>query len=120
VDAKKLGEFRRELEAMLMRLTGDIDGMIGAVRDEYQVPGEHDARPSQTVDRQVVVEQNEEILRRDVRAALDRIDAGSFGTCPSCGRSISAERLRAIPYATFCVECQEQQEAEERAVSTQP
>jgi DnaK suppressor protein len=114
VDAKKRDEFRRELEEMLQRLSGEIDRMVTAVRDEYQVPGEHDARPSQTVDKQVELEQNEEELHRRVRAALDRIEAGSFGNCESCGHPIPVERLRVIPYATFCVVCQERQEGKSK------
>jgi DnaK suppressor protein len=102
---------------MLQRLTGEIDRIVDATRDEYQVPGEHDARPSQTIDRQVNLEQNEEALHEAVRAALGRIEAGTFGTCEKCGRAISAERLRAAPYAALCVECQERQEAQQAAAA---
>jgi DnaK suppressor protein len=89
--------------------------MIDAVRDEYQIPGEHDAKPSQTVDRQVVVEQNEESLVTAIHAALARIEAGTFGTCENCGREISLERLKAVPYAACCAPCQQRKEAEEAA-----
>jgi DnaK suppressor protein len=113
VEAKKLREYRRELEEIRNRLAEEIDHIVDATRDEYQVPGEHDARPSQTVDRQVYLEQNEEALHEAVRAALARIEAGTFGDCESCGQPISSERLSAIPYAVFCVKCQARHEAQQ-------
>ncbi len=39
--------------------------------------------------------------------ALHRIDAGSYGTCTSCGEKIPAARLRAKPEAIRCVRCQD-------------
>jgi DnaK suppressor protein len=40
----------------------------------------------------------------DVDRALERLEAGAFGTCEACGRAIDADRLRARPAARFCVE----------------
>ena len=45
--------------------------------------------------------------RRDVVAALDRIEAGTFGTCERCGNQIPEERLEARPTATLCVACKQ-------------
>jgi len=47
-------------------------------------------------------------LLHNVRAALDRIADGSYGACFECEEEISHKRLRAIPWATFCIDCQEQ------------
>ena len=44
---------------------------------------------------------------RDARAALRRIEAGSFGTCQECEGNIHPKRLAAVPWATFCIRCQE-------------
>jgi RNA polymerase-binding transcription factor DksA len=41
----------------------------------------------------------------DIDAALARMDAGTYGRCESCGRSIPVERLEAIAHARFCVAC---------------
>jgi RNA polymerase-binding transcription factor DksA len=43
---------------------------------------------------------------RDIEAALRRIQRGSYGRCPRCGRTISVERLRALPMALLCGGCQ--------------
>jgi RNA polymerase-binding transcription factor DksA len=40
-----------------------------------------------------------------IRAALGRIDDGSYGECAKCGDDISYERLRAVPTAVFCRTC---------------
>lgn len=42
---------------------------------------------------------------RMIAAALDRIEAGSFGTCARCGAEIEPERLDAVPYTPFCRTC---------------
>jgi DnaK suppressor protein len=44
---------------------------------------------------------------RNARAALGRIHDGSFGTCLRCGEDIHPRRLTAVPWAAFCIHCQE-------------
>jgi len=44
---------------------------------------------------------------RNARAALRRIEEGSFGTCQQCDDDIHPKRLAAVPSATFCIRCQE-------------
>jgi DnaK suppressor protein len=46
-------------------------------------------------------------LLRNVRAALRRIDEGSFGVCLHCEEDINPKRLHAVPWAAFCIQCQE-------------
>jgi DnaK suppressor protein len=46
-------------------------------------------------------------LLRQVKAALGRIDDGSFGTCAECELAISPRRLVALPWASLCIQCQE-------------
>ncbi|MBV9293980.1 MAG: TraR/DksA family transcriptional regulator [Acidobacteriaceae bacterium] len=47
-------------------------------------------------------------LLRNVRSALRRIEEGSFGTCLHCEEEISPKRLAAVPWAPYCIQCQEQ------------
>lgn len=42
--------------------------------------------------------------------ALRRIDGGDYGECVMCGKDIAVARLEAIPWARYCVDCQEFQE----------
>lgn len=53
-------------------------------------------------------------LTRKLRDALERLEDGTFGTCEECGRDIPLKRLMARPVTTLCIECKEEQEAEER------
>ncbi|MDA3936960.1 MAG: TraR/DksA C4-type zinc finger protein [Actinomycetota bacterium] len=46
-----------------------------------------------------------------VRAALDRMETGSYGVCESCGASIEIGRLQAMPTATLCITCKEAEES---------
>jgi DnaK suppressor protein len=44
---------------------------------------------------------------RDACAALRRIEEGNFGICQECDEYIHLKRLAAVPWATFCIRCQE-------------
>ena len=41
----------------------------------------------------------------EVSAAVDRLDAGAYGECETCGQGIGIERLRLRPYVRTCVGC---------------
>lgn len=45
---------------------------------------------------------------RLVEEALERLEAGDYGVCSACGEPISARRLQAIPWARYCIHCQNQ------------
>jgi DnaK suppressor protein len=44
---------------------------------------------------------------RLVDEALNRLGAGTFGICQACGEPIAAKRLRALPWARYCLTCQD-------------
>ena len=44
---------------------------------------------------------------RNARAALRRIQEGSFGICQGCNDDIAPKRISAVPWAQFCIRCQE-------------
>jgi DnaK suppressor protein len=51
--------------------------------------------------------------------AIQRLEHGTYGTCGDCGNEIAEARLKALPFATLCRDCQEREETlvnEERAV----
>jgi DnaK suppressor protein len=51
----------------------------------------------------------------EVNRALEAMDAGSYGICRDCGEAIAAARLKVLPFATRCVECQARLEDTRRA-----
>jgi DnaK suppressor protein len=50
--------------------------------------------------------------------AIRRLEDGVYGTCADCGEEIAEARLKALPFATLCVRCQEEQEEKEAHVRT--
>ena len=50
------------------------------------------------------VEEDAQAQLRDVEAALQRIEDGTFGTCSVCGKPIPVERLEAVPSTTLCID----------------
>ena len=49
----------------------------------------------------------EKTLLREVEEALVRVKEGTYGVCQECEEPISSKRLQALPWAKFCVRCQE-------------
>jgi len=49
----------------------------------------------------------ESSLLRQVKLALTRIDDGTFGACLHCEEDINPKRLNAVPWAPYCIQCQE-------------
>jgi DnaK suppressor protein len=43
--------------------------------------------------------------------ALDRIQTGGYGVCLECGASIAQKRLQSVPWARFCLSCEQQMES---------
>ncbi len=57
--------------------------------------------------------EREGLLVQKIEAALAKIDAGTYGTCVSCGEDIGSKRLQARPVADLCIDCKSQEEKRE-------
>jgi DnaK suppressor protein len=103
---------RERLEELRGRLREEISRMIEAVQEEERPPGEHErwGIPSETVEKELHLENTEEAIRRAINAALERIEKGTYGKCESCGSQIPRARLDAIPYAAHCLACEQKLE----------
>jgi DnaK suppressor protein len=66
-----------------------------------------------------LMEMESETLRK-IDEALLRLDEGSYGVCSECDESISEMRLKALPFASLCRNCQEQAEESEAARNARP
>jgi len=55
---------------------------------------------------------------RETRAALRRVDDGSFGICMDCEEKINLKRLAAVPWAARCIACQERADREGAATES--
>src|SRR5438105_4528595 len=67
--------------------------------DEVQLAGERELA-IRNLDR-------ESNLLRNVKGALARVADGSYGVCLHCEEEISLKRLNAVPWAAYCIKCQE-------------
>ena len=56
--------------------------------------------------------ERESMMLREVRAALDRIQEGSYGMCLNCDEEIGLRRLNAVPWTPLCIACQERDDLE--------
>ncbi len=101
------GVARRRLDAERARILDEI----GAVEIEPPEPmtyGSQAAAASQVFD-QNRARALQERAQRDlvlVDAALARLDNGAYGVCAACGRPIDPDRLEALPWAMYDLECQ--------------
>ena len=107
----QLNRYRSRLLDLREQLTGAISRMSETVLTDDQPAGEHDRHVSEDSAKELVLEQDEETIRRQVMAALERIDRGAYGVCQECGGPIGLERLDAMPYTPYCVRCERKVEA---------
>ena len=110
-----LDDFKR----ILLHLRGEVTGDIGHLeQDAFAVDGEKASvdNPADIGSENFSQEFSLELLQRDemtlteINEALDRVGNGTFGKCESCQGWIPKERLRAVPYARHCVDCQRKTE----------
>jgi DnaK suppressor protein len=105
VHTERIGfqEILERKEAELVQVLRKRDGIAIETSpdqmDEIQYASERDLA-IQNVD-------HESGVLRQVKAALQRIHDGSFGTCIECDWAISPKRLAAVPWAPRCIQCQE-------------
>ena len=109
-----LEERRREILAQVQEKMRDVraEGGIG------EGQGVLDAAESSEADIQddiefALIQMKSETLNR-IEEALARLDEGTFGNCFECGDEISERRLRALPFAVRCKDCEEARELAER------
>ena len=102
-----------ELEHFKQLLTATLEMMEQPFRkrDEIAVENAPDDidRVQGAVERELAIRQLESNFSRiqSVKLALERIEDGSYGTCLECEQEISPKRLKAVPWASCCVRCQE-------------
>jgi len=111
-------ELRKMLEDRRRQLVYEVQGKIRDGRRDYTKEREVlDDGESSEVDIQdeiefALIEMKAETLKK-IDAALRRIGEGTYGECFECGEEIPAARLRALPFAVRCKDCEEAREAAE-------
>ena len=109
----ELASYRGKLLALRGRLTGDVSSLADeALNSEDEASGNLSHVPIHmadlsTYERELTLGllENKEQTLEEIAAALGRIEQGTFGHCEGCGQAIPKDRLHALPYARYCVEC---------------
>ena len=110
---KELQDYEARLKNLLAMLTGDIDKLEQEALGERGGPQETTAEggaDSYFQEFSLELLQRDESTVREVLSALERIKTGSFGLCESCMNPILKERLKLVPHARNCIECQRKEE----------
>jgi DnaK suppressor protein len=104
--AAEAAELREEID----RAESDIALRLGdAVGDAGDDQADVGAKAFEREHELALTHNARELLVQTERA-LDRIQAGTYGTCESCGEPIGKARLQAFPRATLCVTCKQREE----------
>ena len=111
-------EEREKHRERLLILRKELAGDVSTLRAEGLALGTDGTQDmadeaANTYARQMLLgmSERERAMLREIDAALDRLDDGSFGSCEECGDPIGEARLRVVPHATLCVECKADREA---------
>ena|SRR5579871_3819787 len=107
---------RQNLEARLQEATSH-SGLADSIRVQQAADPIDMTQDAAERDLAVQILDRGSAVARQLRAALERIDGGSYGLCVHCEQEIAAARLRAIPWAESCIRCQEQLEESSLAQS---
>lgn len=114
---ERYDELKRMLEDRRREILNEVQSKIKDVRSEGTASlntGVVDAEETSVSDIQedielALIQMKAETLTR-VNEALERLNAGNYGRCNECGDEISPQRLRALPFAVRCKDCEEARE----------
>jgi len=116
MDKKQLETVRQTLLAEREETLASLGEISGQIRDlsidqgaEAGGVGNHLADDGSSVGEQEtmgVIEDDLQERLKMIDAALARIEDGTYGQCRRCHQQIPTERIEALPFASFCVECQ--------------
>ena len=121
MDEKKTQKFRQRLLEEYQKLIRSINRNRLA-EEEIKLENTEDEGDLATIshNKELLYNLHESDFQRlkSIQEALKRMDRGEYGECVRCGEDINEKRLMAVPWATLCIQCQE--EAEKESASPRP
>jgi DnaK suppressor protein len=121
MDEKKVQKFRQRLLEEYQKLIRSINRNRLA-EEEIKLENTEDEGDLATIShsKELLYNLHESDFQRlkSIQEALRRMDRGEYGECLRCGEDINEKRLMAVPWATLCIQCQE--EAEKESTSPRP
>jgi DnaK suppressor protein len=117
----ELGAYKELLLSLRARLRGDVSQMAKTAlkKSRAESNGDLSTMPihmadigSDNFEQEFTLSlmENEGVTLEQIETSLERIEEGTYGQCEECGVKIPKARLNAVPFATLCVRCAEQQE----------
>lgn len=121
MDSKRYDELKNILEERRREIMSEVQGRMREVRADgagSTVQGVLDAVESSECDIQdeiefALIQMKAETLNK-IDEALRRLEEGTYGYCFECGEEISERRLRALPFAVRCKDCEEAREVKQQ------
>ncbi|HVP42524.1 MAG TPA: TraR/DksA family transcriptional regulator [Terriglobales bacterium] len=111
MDKKKLEQFKKKLEQRQQELRRTVSRNVqdGRAADSEDIAQDIADKAANSYTKEFLFSQssNDRALLARVEEALVRIREGSFGECVNCGDEVNAKRLEAVPWARYCIKCQE-------------
>lgn len=113
-------KFEKEMQKVLLKQRTEL---LNNIKAREQKNTDDDRRDNSSKDdADIVADELEAIKESSMRShdvnrlkalenALGRISQGTYGKCMKCGKKITQERLRAIPWALLCIDCKNETEA---------
>ena len=116
-ETTRYAELKKMLEDRRREIQSEVQSRIKDVRAEGAgglTTGVLDAVETSEADIQediefALIQMKAETLQR-IHEALERLEEGTYGHCYECGEEISPQRLRALPFAVRCKDCEEARE----------
>lgn len=110
MESSEVLRFRRTLELAREEGVRSLDRLGGGTRSvDSDHPKDVGDRGITSLSEESLFQQSRErrLMVRMIEAALARIQQGIFGVCGTCGEEINSRRLDALPWAEYCLRCQE-------------
>src|SRR5499426_1411922 len=109
-----LEERRREIQAEVQGKMRDVRaaGEVGKLNDVFDAVESSEADIQEDIEF-ALIQMKSETLNK-INDALARLEHGDYGYCFECGEEIAEKRLRALPFAVRCKDCEEAREVAER------
>lgn len=107
----KYATYKKILERKAEEVRGSLTAQKAAqVVARLDVPSDEGDLSHQSHEEWIFINRNtiDMKLLREISGALHRIETDQYGICLECEEPISAKRLDAVPWARYCVTCQEQ------------
>ena len=109
---QELARYRELLKAQLAALSQSASGKVSEYAEGFEElpdPNDRATRESE-IESEILLRDRDRKLIPQVRAALARIEAGTFGLCAACDQPIDPDRLQARPSTVLCIECKRETE----------